>query len=339
MKLKQALTLILLSLSLTGVAFAEDVADTETPSEEEETVEEVVEEVEEEVEEEVDCYVGFIADQEYSAQLVTTRRKLKMEPGEDTQWKFFVKNTSNIPWFSSDSGCKNFHVDLVSDKSYGRVNEFHTEGAEGWKNNSMITMDQDRVDPGEIASFTATATAGLEDDVSKQYFVPVVQDVAQMTDGALAFVVIVGNPEFSASNVREMLAFSFESGTVTNIDLDAPRVIVIDKTEQREYLLLGDQIIKSYLISTGLPGTETPNGLAKILFKQDVRIGSKYPHYIMPGFMGLGFQSHGYSFVGYGKHGSPVLGSSTLRAKIRALQAQGKSVPVEYYKDDEFRFS
>jgi hypothetical protein len=317
-------TMLLLS-TFSAVTFAEE-AEVEVV---EETEEAVVEE-----EEEVDCSLDYVETPVQDASLVAFRRNLRVDPGEEFRLKVFMKNTGNVSWFSTDSGCKWNKVLLTTDKPFDETSEFWDEGLEGWENETSIKMDQTRIDPGEIASFTAILKANDRDDVYKHYFVPVMKDTTRMDNAQFSFDTIVGETDYSASELRQMMMYSTETGSVTDIDLDATKIVMVDRASQEMTLMLGTTILRQFSISTGLAGTETPLGVAKVSCKQDVRIGHKSPHYIMPNFHCLSYAHNGYSFVGYGLHASPSLGSASLRAKIRSYQAQGLAVPPSLYETD-----
>jgi lipoprotein-anchoring transpeptidase ErfK/SrfK len=66
------------------------------------------------------------------------------------------------------------------------------------------------------------------------------------------------------------------------------------------YLKVGDIVIREFPISTGTWRTPTPYGNTQIYYKQEVRVGAKWPHYIMPKWMNF---RHG----GYGIHALPSI--------------------------------
>jgi hypothetical protein len=316
-----------LLLSLGSVAaFAEEAEVLDESEIQEETVVES--------EEDVNCSVSYVEDATFDASLVAFRRALSVEPDEEFRLKVFVKNSGNTSWFSNSSGCKWNHAVLKTDNPFDEPSEFWAEGLEGWENESTISLDQDRVDPGEIASFTAYLKAGEDEDVYKHYFVPVIEDSTRMDNAQFSFDTIVGESDYSASEIRQMMMYSLGTGSVTDIDLNATKLVMVDRASQEMTLMLGDTILKQFPISTGLAGTVTPLGVAKVTCKQEVRIGHKSPYYIMPNFHCLSYAHNGYGFVGYGLHASPSLGSSSLRAKIRSYQAQGIPVPPSLYEDD-----
>ena len=60
------------------------------------------------------------------------------------------------------------------------------------------------------------------------------------------------------------------------------------------YLTLGDYPVRKFRISSGMPSRPTPVGEFSIFIKQNVRIGAKPPHFIMPKFQM--FKAGGFGF-------------------------------------------
>lgn len=66
------------------------------------------------------------------------------------------------------------------------------------------------------------------------------------------------------------------------------------------YIKIGDQLIRTFPVSTGKASTPTPRGHYAIKLKQEVRVGGEAPHYIMPKFQL-------FRGGGYGIHAIPSL--------------------------------
>ncbi|MCX6734570.1 MAG: L,D-transpeptidase [Candidatus Peregrinibacteria bacterium] len=229
-----------------------------------------------------------------ASQLIAVRRQLKVEPGESFRVKVFLQNKGTIPWFSGQSICKGPKMYLGTDRERDHDSAFFQKGAPGWESANRILMDQLRVDPGQIASFTFWAKAGKYPDVYKEYFTPVLKDI-QWLDGTIINVdVIIGDSSDNAGDVRQKISFSRKSGSVADLDLNAPKTLKVNLTEQKLYVYLGDTDVRDFRVSTGKPSTPTITGNYNILIKQDVRVGFEAPHYIMPKYMM--FQETGYGF-------------------------------------------
>ena len=269
----------------------------------------------------------------YDAELVTVRKKMKVETGEEFQVKVFMRNNGNIPWFAKTSSCPGAKVSLGTDKERDRSSGFYFSNASGWESANRVAMDQTRVNPGEIASFTFTAKAKAKDAVWKEYFTPVVEGVTWIDDARVEMDLIIGNPKDAATDIRKKMQYARRSGNVSQmIDLNGEKKVVVDLSDQTMSAFLGDEEILATRVSTGGPGHRTPTGTHKIWGKDDVRIGGAKPHYIMPKFQMLGINGRG--FTGYGIHALPSLGSSQLRARIRGLQQQGLPIPTALYSTD-----
>lgn len=242
--------------------------------------------------------------EEYDAEVIAVRRKLLVETGEFFRVKVFIKNTGNMPWFSDDSSCLGPEMFLGTEKERDRDSMLYSPVLEGldsnWYGPNRIGMDQKRIDPGQIASFTFWSEAPSEPDVIKEYFAPVVSGITWIDDARLDFELMVGDTGESPSDLRKRLSYAFESGSVMDINLDGERSILVDLSEQTMYIKLDDDIIRSFSVSTGAAATPTPIGTTYISLKQELRIGSKAPHYIMPYFQM-------FRAGGYGLHALPSL--------------------------------
>lgn len=253
------------------------------------------------------CGFSLPEEESYDAEVVAIRRKLKVEPGEIFRVKVFIKNTGTMPWFSNESDCLGPKMSLGADKERDRDSALYATTLEGvedtnWEGANRIGMDQLRIDPGKIASFTFWSKASSEPDIIKEYFTPVLKDLTWIDDAQLSFEMMIGDTGDSASDLRKKLSYSSSSGSVLDINLDGERVILIDLSEQQMYVYLGDEIIRQFAVSSGAAATPTPVGTTEISLKQEVRVGSKSPHYIMPYFQM-------FRPSGYGLHALPSLGN------------------------------
>lgn len=273
------------------------------------------------------CGFNLPEKQVYDAELVTVRKQLRVEQGEVFKVKVFLKNTGTMSWFSNTSSCAGAKIFLGSDKERDRASDFYQSNLEGWAGANRIMMDQFRTDPGQIASFTFQAQAPYIDTVYKEYFTPVIEAVQWIDDAQFYFETIIGDGGGNAADARKKIDYANRSGSIDYLDLSAEKSLNVDLSEQKLYVKLGDEVIREFRTSTGAAATPTPTGTTFIKLKQEVRIGGKAPHYIMPKFQW--FRDGGFGF-----HALPSLGSSSLRAKIRALQAEGKPVPTSLYLGD-----
>lgn len=246
---------------------------------------------------------GFEVPEEktYGAQIISVRRQLRVESGETFRVKVFMKNTGSMPWFSNKSECLGPKMSLGTDRERDRDSYFYDENLKGWEGTNRIGMDQYRTDPGQIASFTFWAQAGKNADVYKEYLTPVLKDIQWIDDAQFSFDVMIGDTGETATDIRKKLSFAGASGSVSSIDLNAPKTLTVDLSEQNLYVYLGDVEVRKFRVSSGAAATPTPVGETNVFLKQWVRVGAKPPHYIMPRFMM--FRAGGYGF-----HALPSLG-------------------------------
>lgn len=245
-----------------------------------------------------ECHYFEPEEIDYSAELVAVRRKFRVEEDENFRVKFFVKNTGNVPWFSENSNCVGPKMSLGTDKKPNRESEFYSpdvkEKDNNWTSASRVGMDQNRVNPGRIASFTFWVDADDAEGVYKEYFTPLINNVIWLDEAQGYFDVIIGQADEKKSELRRKLLYASNSGSVSDINLDGEKELLVDLSEQKLYVKLDGDVIREFQVSTGARATPTPKGEYSIKLKQDVRVGGKAPHYIMPKFMW--FRDGGYGF-------------------------------------------
>lgn len=290
------------TLLIAGIFAATVLSSSAFAAEQPVRIEEVVDPTVRIVNEEDVC--GFTAPENktYGAQMISVRKKMRVEIGEKFRVKIFMKNTGTMPWFSNNSKCLGPKMSLGTDNPRDGASIFYNETNEGWESNNRIGMDQLRVEPGEIASFTFFAHAGDKAEAYKQYLTPVLKDVEWIESSRFSFEIVVGDLQDKAADLRKKMTYAHESGSVSVIDLNAKKSIVVDRSDQRAFAKLGEHVVREFPISSGAPKTPTPLGTTKIEMKQEVRIGAKPPHYIMPKYMW--FRAGGYGF-----HALPSLGN------------------------------
>lgn len=317
MLLKRFSTLFILVMAfslISAFAIAEDFEDVVEDDGIADNVEQVLEDEDAEADEEVveedrtpkrsqeACGFEFPDNQEYKAEVVSIRRKLQVEKGEVFRVKVFLKNSGNMPWFSNDSICLGPKMSLGTDKDRDRDSIFYADSLPGvddtnWEGSNRVGMDQLRVNPGEIASFTFYGEAPNKKDIRKEYFSPVLKDLQWIEDpeALVEFEVIVGDVDNDTPlNLRKKLAYKIKSGSALDLNLNGEKVMLVDLSDQKLFVKLDDQVIAEFQTSTGASATPTPVGETTIKLKQEVRVGSKSPHYIMPKFMW--FRDGGYGF-------------------------------------------
>lgn len=235
-------------------------------------------------------------DPSYDFEFLGTRKKLNFEPGEEAEIIVYIENTGTIPLFSDESGCTFRPIArLGTAKDRDRESALF-QHADGWQSPNRIRMDQERVDPGEKGSFTFTAKMPAEEGIYVEYF-DLVLEGKQWMNREFAINFDVG--EYAVEN-RDYLQYVDTSRRVTKDDLNGEKSIEVVIATQRMYLKIGDIVIKEFPVSTGKWSTPTPYGHTQILFKQEVRVAAKWPHYIMPKWMS-------FRAGGYGIHALPSI--------------------------------
>lgn len=229
----------------------------------------------------------------------------RVEPNELFKVNVKIQNAGNVPWFSANSACPGqAYTYLGTTREQDRSSLFHAPlvfGDTHWLGSNRIKMKSTRVNPGEIGEFEFIGHAPSTPGLYREYFSPVIENVTWIKNSAeFNFDITVGNPDISSSKI-----YNYTKDIPTSMNLVDPKFsgakkIVVDLSEQKMFLKLGDQVLKTFRVSTGKARTPTPVGTTRIQFKQDVRVASSYPHYIMPKFMQ-------FRRGGYGIHALPSL--------------------------------
>ncbi len=245
-----------------------------------------------------DCGYEKPDNENYSAEFVSVRRPLRVDTNDEFKVKVFVKNTGNVPWFSKESSCSDAKMSLGTENKQDHASDLYSpeidEENNNWESEYRVGMDQLRVNPDEIASFTFWVKSGEKDDVIKEFFAPVLDGLEWLDEAKFSFEVIVGDPVENKTTLVKKLIYLGESGSVLDLDLNAERKLTIDLSDQKVALTLGDKLVREFRVSSGAPKTPTPTGKFAISEKNDVRVAGKAPHYIMPKFMM--FKGEGYGF-------------------------------------------
>lgn len=282
-----------------------------------------------EVETPVSCEVTSQKTSVYSAEVVHVRSKRNFDAGTYGSVKIFYKNTGNMPWFSTMSGCESQPVfNLGTDLERDHYSEFFVASDSddrGWVTPQRIHLLEKRVNPGDIGTFVFEVKVPEMADMYREFFTPVVENVTWVESGAVFVDFNVGNVSLSDEDAQKM-SWLNHSGKLSTFEVSGERSILVDLSEQKVYLRVGDVAVREFRVSTGAWKTPTPVGNFKIMFKQQVRIGGKAPFYIMPKFQQ-------FRVGGYGFHALPSLGNAKLRARI-AANGFDVEPPVEWFQND-----
>jgi len=234
---------------------------------------------------------------EYKATLIDVRKKFKVETDEIFKIQVLLRNDSNVSWHSKNSEDGGSKIYLATDKSPNHASVLYDSKVDkknnGWFTNNRVKLDQKEVLPGEIGSFTFWAKAPNDPDLIKEYFTPVVDEYTWLTEASFSIEVMVGDTGESFSTIKKRIMFFPESGSAMTVNLNGEKEYLVDLSDQTMTFKLDGKIIREFKVSTGAAKTPTPVGNHKIMMKQEVRVGSKPPHYVMPKFMM--FKSGGYA--------------------------------------------
>lgn len=236
---------------------------------------------------------------EYAAEFIAANTQVWAALGGEFETAVYIKNTGNTSWFSDTSGCSGAaYTRLGTSKDQDRNSVFYYPKDPRWLGANRIAMVEPRVDPGEIATFSFTSKAPYVSDIFREYFQPLTENESWMTnsESAGSVDVYVG---FVTADQEEKLRYVNKSLQTEAIDLSKNPVLHVDISEQKLRMQFGDTVVREYMVSTGTFKTPTPLGTFSILNKQDLRIGSKAPHYRMPQWQGITPSGVGFHSLPY----------------------------------------
>lgn len=280
------------------------------------------------------CSLPAVDNIVHKSSLIDVRNRKYVESGENLKVSIVLKNEGNYPWFNNNSPCADVHPTFLGTQREQDRDSifFNPEDDLGWHSANRVQMKESRVEPGGMATFEFNMLAPQEADYYREYFAPLVDGVTWMPKTMIYVDFQVGNIADDNVVLKEKKEFLYYSGGASKFSLDGVRSLDVDISEQRMLAMIDGVIVKEILISSGAYETPTPYGTLVVAGKDRVRIGGKAPHYIMPYFLRLR-KEHG-SFLGYGIHDLPSVGSGSLRTKIKDLLAKGEEVPESLYYGD-----
>jgi hypothetical protein len=250
------------------------------------------------------CTIAPVKTPIYSAELVSTIAPSQVEANQLFDVVIKYRNTGNQPWFGSDSICQGQSMTFLGTaRQQDRASVIHAPSIFGdtkWITDNRIKMTGTRVNPGETAEFSFVGHAPLQPGIYREYFAPVTEGKAWMNSNSDAtFDLKVGSPVEDES----ILQFSkqiFQSVNLLDPSFYGERKILVDLSQQKMTLSIGEIPVKVFPVSTGTAVHPTPLGTYHIQTKQTVRVAGSVPHYIMPLFMQ-------FRKGGYGIHALPSL--------------------------------
>jgi len=247
----------------------------------------------------------------YGLEILNPDLSSQVEPGQPFTAEVQVKNTGTAVWCGEKTqntdmpnNWEAYKLRLGTASPQDHVSDLLSD------NKHRVTMDANSgiILPGETATFQITGIAPAQSGIYREYYSPVVEQLGWLNNATVKFDLYVGQ-----YGVEEMskLRYLKNSGSTLNINPDGILQIVIDvlPANQHEYVYLDGKLIHDYLISSGAWDTPTPVGDYVIYNKQELRIGSKSPHYRMPNWIGL-MREGGGRFRGYGMHALPYIGNN-----------------------------
>jgi len=235
----------------------------------------------------------------YSFEHIYTQVPYAVDPGEIFITKVYIANKGNTTWFSDAGECVNQHyLRLGTARDRDRESVFAQPSIfneVGWITKSRIILQEDKVEPGEVATFIFWSKAPEEEDVYREYFQPVIDGVSWVENTDFYIDFFVGDIDWT-DELEEKLEFMSRTMRASEFDASGGRSIHIKLSTQTMQAKVGEEIVYEFPVSTGAASTPTPTGTFSVLYKQEVRATT----YIMPNWMA-------FTSVGHGIHALPSL--------------------------------
>lgn len=278
------------------------------------------------------CDFPAVDKPEFKGEFIEKEQMVPAFPGSEFAVTMYLKNTGNVPWFGDATTCSPV-IRLGTAREQDRdsiFSYFTTQKETGWIQSNRIRMLEKRVDPGSAATFTFVSRAPDTNDTYREYFQPVIEGKGWLTRAEETARVDIAVGDTDALDAERLKFINKSSPASVIADPAAPRELHVDISEQKAHLKVGDVTVREYIVSTGTFKTPTPLGTFKIEEKNELRIGSKAPHYRMPKFQRFTKQ-------GAGLHALPYLANDKGTFWNEALNHIGRPVShgcVRFLPDD-----
>lgn len=256
----------------------------------------------------------------YQVELQNVEVQEAIQPGEVFLVDVTFKNTGNARLYSQDSECYEKPIlNLGTQKEQDRTSVFGTSdrAISGWASPGRVKMSDTYADPDAIFHMQFQSLAPEGDNVYREFFQPVLEETAWLGT-SFGFDIAIGNP---TDQMKDDISFVTDVSIAASQLSGLQRSLEITLADQTMYAKFGDIVVWSMKISSGAWDTPTPRGTYKILTKQELRIGSKSPHYRMPYFQL-------WQSSGYGIHALPYLANDGGSFWSEALSHIG--IPVSH---------
>ncbi len=264
------------------------------------------------------CQYTAPAEPTYAVELQSTTVEEDIQAGDTFTVDMTFLNSGDTRLYSDSSGCDEQAIlNLGTQKTQDRLSVFGAGSVSvtGWLSSNRIEMSETYVEPGDTFHVVFQSIAPEGDDVYREYFQPVIEGVAWIGE-AFSVDIAVGAP---TDQMKSDIAYAIDASMAASDLSGLERNVLIDLSDQMMYARFGETTVWSLQISSGAWDTPTPPGTYQILTKQELRIGSKWPHYRMPYFQL-------WDSRGYGIHALPYLATDGGTFWTEALNHIGRPV-------------
>lgn len=254
----------------------------------------------------------------YAVSLSSVEVQTDIMPGDIFLVDMLFTNTGTARLYSADSECYDQPIlNLGTQNTQDRASVFGVgqNSISGWESSTRVKMVEDYVEPGETFHMSFQSIAPEGDNVYREFFQPVVENVAWIGE-SFGFDVIVGTP---TESMKDNISFVTDVSVAASELEGLERNMEITLDDQMMYARFGEIRVWSMQISSGAWDTPTPQGDYQVLTKQELRIGVAYPHYRMPYFQL-------WDWRGYGLHALPYLANDGGAFWSEALDHIGRPV-------------
>ncbi len=205
------------------------------------------------------------ANQVYAGQVLTI-------PSGEAQGENVPVNQEDAPEMGAETAVEGVHTVVRGETLYSISRKYNVSvaalaDANHLINPTHITIGQQLILPGAPTAATGYTPDGVAGThvVARGETLTSIGSRYGVSPWALAQVNNISNPALLYAG--QILTIPTEGALADGSVVETNKRIVVDISEQRTYVYEGDQLLWTYVVSTGLPGTDTWRGEFKILTK------------------------------------------------------------------------
>ncbi|MFC1651542.1 SpoIID/LytB domain-containing protein [Patescibacteria group bacterium] len=262
-----------------------------------------------------------------------------MQPNQKKAVNIKIKNTGNVPWYKH--GTHPMKIGISNPK-----NSKSAFNDTSWTSSGRrVNMDQDRVNPGQIASFTFTMTAPARSGSYKEAFTPVLSGYKWLPYQKINFYVKI--PQQTGGNVKVGITHSRSSRNPSgNIRVSGSGTFILKDNTGAKIKTCSERSVVSVGIKSGVYYLYYNGKLIKKTRNYPVfaPVGNTIlyaPSYTQPGYNVNGDRRfRGWLMVRYSSYGDQyfpaalwLINKLDIEDHLKGIAEQGETTPREAFKN------